>query len=280
LSGELSLKERASLRSAGGLQTPRDIYLKIGELLKHGEDFAVATVVKTEGPTPRGPGAKMIVRRDGSIYGSVGGGPVERRVIEEALAALREGKPRIISFRLREDADGMACGGNLDVFIEPVLPESTILIFGGGHIGKALARLASAIGFPHILIDPTVRRDEIPAETRLVAENYVEALSKIEVNSKTCVVIATGSHEMDEEVLGRVIGSNAHYIGMVASRRKAAAIMERLKKRGVSEDRLKMVYTPIGLDIGAETPGEIAVSILAEIISSIHGKTVRSLRDG
>ena len=167
----------------------RDLYLKMGELLKANEDFAVVTVVRTEGSTPRKPGAKMIVRRDGSIYGTIGGGPVERTAVEEALKAISDGKPRLLSFRLEEGEEGMVCGGNMDVFIEPVVSSFKVLIVGGGHIGKTLAKMASLAGLSTLMVEPRIARDEIPAETFLIAKDYVEGLSQLPIDGKTLSLI-------------------------------------------------------------------------------------------
>jgi len=260
------------------LQETREIYGKIAELLSRGEEFAVATIVRTDGSTPRNVGTKMIILRDGSIHGTIGGGTVEKTVISEALKAIKDGKPRLLTFRLEREEDGMICGGNMDIYVEPVTLGYDILIIGGGHVGRALARLASAMGFPVTLIDPAAKMEDYPEETKIIAKDCVEGLAEAEVTPRTCIVIATGSHESDEAALRKALETNAYYIGMLGSRRKVSTIFRRLGEQGVSEEKLKRVNAPIGLDIGAETPSEIAVSILAEIISKIKGGTGKPLK--
>lgn len=253
---------------------PRKIYGKICKLISKGEEFAIATIVKTQGSTPRREGTKMIIMRNGAIYGTVGGGPVEKKVITEAVNAIQDGKHRFLTFKLEEEKAGMLCGGNMDIFIEPVTSGFGILIVGGGHVGKALARLASVTGYPCTVIDPSLSKKEFPDATQLMVKDCVEGLAEVEINHRTCIVIATGSHETDMAALKKVIDSNAYYIGMIGSRRKVEAIFKRLTEENVSPSKLRNVSAPIGLDIGAEAPGEIAVSILAEIISKIRaGKT-------
>jgi xanthine dehydrogenase accessory factor len=171
----------------------------------------------------------------------------------------------------------MICGGNMDVYIEPVTLGFTILIVGGGHIGKALARLATAAGFPYIVVDPGARREDFPEAVQLVAKDCIQGLTEVEITPKTCVVIATGSHVSDEAVLRKALNSNAYYIGMIGSKKKVDTIFRRLAEENIPEEKLKQVNAPIGLNIGAETPSEIAVSILAEIVSKIKGGTGKPL---
>lgn len=245
-----------------------DIFRKINELVEKGETFAVATIVRTEGSTPRKSGAKMIVLPDGKTLGTIGGDCVEAGAVSEAIEAMNEGKPRTVSVALEEEelgGVGMRCGGMVDVYIEVVKPTPKLLIIGGGHVGAEIAKLGQKIGFSVAVIDPSVKREDFPEYVEVIAESVEKGVPKIEITPQTYVVIATG-HKYDEDALKAVLDSKAAYIGMLGSRRKAATIYRSLMDQGIPEDMLRKVHTPVGLDIGAETPEEIAVSIIAEVI--------------
>ncbi len=245
-----------------------NIFQKINELMAKGETFAVATIVRTEGSTPRKPGAKMIILSDGSTFGTIGGDCVESGAVAEALEAIKEGRSQTVSMALEEEESGgvgMRCGGSVEVYIEIINPAPKLLIIGGGQIGARVAKLGLEVGFSVTVIDPLVKEENFPKPVEIIPEFVEKSISKIEITPQTCVVIATG-HKYDEAALEAVIDSKAAYIGMVGSRRKAAAIFRNLRDEGVPEEKLKRVHSPVGLDIGAETPEEIAVSIIAEII--------------
>ena len=251
-----------------------EIYKKINDLLYKQEKFAVATIIRTEGSTPRNVGAKMIVTKDGNINGTIGGGHNEATVIAEAVKAIKDGKTRILTFRLEGENDsGMICGGNMDVYIEPAQPAFSILFLGGGNIGKALSKLAHTVGFSVSVIDPLATKEDFPDADQIISKKAVEGLSEVNVTPETCIVIATAGHEGDEATLRKVIDMEATYIGMIGSKNKVKTIFKNIVDSGVSEDKLCKIHSPIGLDIGSETPMEIAVSIIAEIISVIKGGT-------
>jgi len=256
----------------------REIYKKINELLDKQEKFAVATIIRTEGSTPRNVGAKMIVTKDGNIDGTIGGGHNEAAVIAEAAKAIKDGKTRILTFRLEGETDSdMICGGNMDVYIEPTQPVFSILFLGGGNIGKAMSKLARTAGFSVSVIDPLATKEDFPDADQIIPKKAVEGLSEVKVTPETCVVIATARHEDDEATLRKVIDVEVAYIGMIGSRNKVKSIFKNIVDSGVPEAKLQKIYSPIGLDIGSETPMEIAVSIIAEIISVIKGGTGRPL---
>jgi xanthine dehydrogenase accessory factor len=232
------------------------------ELQHRGEAFALATVVRCEAPTSAKPGAKVLIREDGSVQGWVGGACAEPVVVREALSALRDGRPRLVGL-YGEGARapgrteglleyGMTChsGGTLEIYVEPYLPKPQLVLVGHGPVIESLAALGRAAG----LAVATLSEDAPPAQ-----------LSQLGLNRRASVVVATHA-DTDEDALARVLETEAGYVSLVASRRRAAVILERLKQRGAQADRLGRLKAPAGLDIGAVTPEEIAVSILAEII--------------
>ena len=238
------------------------------ELERRGEAFALATVVRCEAPTSAKSGAKVLVREDGSVQGWVGGACAEPVVVREALQALRDGRPRLIGLygeggRALGRTEGlleygMTChsGGTLEIYVEPYLPKPQLVLVGHGPVIETLATLGRAADFSIV----TLGEDPLPA-----------GLAPLGLTRRASVVVATHG-DSDEEVLDRVLRTDAGYVSLVASRRRAAVIFERLKTRGAPPDRLARLKAPAGLDIGAVTPEEIAVSILAEIIQHRRGQ--------
>jgi xanthine dehydrogenase accessory factor len=234
------------------------------ELRGRGKPFAVATVVRCERPTSAKPGAKALIRGDGRISGWVGGACVEPVVVREALQALRDGQPRLIGLRGEAGAvvsrtEGivpyaMTChsGGTLEIYVEPFLPKSLLVLVGHGPVVETLAALGRATDF---------------AVTVLAADALDDGLARLRLERETSVVVATHG-SADEEALERALQSDAGYVSLIASRKRAAAVIETLKGRGVAAGRLGRLKAPAGLDLGAVTPEEIAVSILAEIVQS------------
>lgn len=259
-----------------------DIYEEIAALVKQNEPFAVATILKAKGSTPRHVG-KMIVRRDGSISGTVGGGPAEAQVIRDALAAIADGQSRMAEYTLDEAAHGglnMLCGGSLTVFIEAMGAKPLLLIVGAGHVGLALARLAQSLPFRIAVVDERpeyANRERYPMASQIETDpDITRALARVPVDSSACIVIATT--DSDERCLAAVATSGAAYIGMIGSGRKVRMVLERLNSHGIPQSATGRVRAPVGLDIGAETPEEIAVSILAEILCVRAGRSGRPLR--
>ena len=254
-------------------QPGADIVERLALLLRGGRKVALATVVRTGGSTPRETGAKMIVLPDGNIEGTIGGGILEKKVIDDAMAMMKEGAAgKLIHYRLVEEEKGgigAACGGDCDVFVEVFAPGRKILVCGGGHVGLSVARIGADAGFEVTVVDdrPEITGGREPAGVTVLLKRPDDPAVLDEVNESTAVVIVTRGHELDLEALRRMIGSPAFYIGMIGSQRKVAAILSRLEKEGVSRDLVESVFTPIGLDIGAETPEEIAVAIVAEIVA-------------
>lgn len=246
------------------------IYEEILKLTKNGEGAALATIISASGSTPREQGAKMLIREDGSILGTVGGSILEAQVREEAKQVICEGKPKLLHIDLAgKTEEGMICGGKAEVYIEPILPKSTLYIFGGGHISFALAKMGKMLDFRVVVIDDRkeyANPERFPEADKTVAGAYPNTFSQLSVNPYSYIIIVTRGHAFDQTVLEWAITTNACYIGMIGSRKKIKTIYDNLGAKGVSEAALKQVHAPIGLNINAETPEEIAVSILAEII--------------
>jgi xanthine dehydrogenase accessory factor len=241
----------------------------MNELLAKNETFAVATIVNYKGSVPRRL-AKMLITKDLKTYGSIGGGCVEGQIAEEAAILLKEGATGVVvkSYDLVEEefgGIGMNCGGRIDVSIEIVEPTPQIIIAGSGHLSSALAKLSHQLGFDVVVIDPLAKKENFPG-TKMVLSDFVENnLPNLQLPTNSCIVIVT-RHKDDLPALRTSLKTKAEYIGMIGSRRRVLQAFRLLKQEGYSDAQLARVNAPIGLDIGAETPEEIAVSIMAEII--------------
>ncbi len=243
------------------------------QALRDNKPAAVATVVKTRGASPREAGAKMLVYPDGSIVGSVGGGEMELRVITAAKDALRDGKTRYLDMTLSNEGHGdpMICGGEMEIFVEPIALAPTLLVVGAGHIGAAIAQLAQQVGFRVVVLDDRpefVTPANFPYADERIAGDLVEKIGEIEITPQTYIVLVTRAHTLDAALLGAVVDKRAAYIGMLGSKRRVLTVRELLRQKGTSEAALERVHAPIGIEIQAETPQEIAVSIMAEIIQT------------
>lgn len=252
---------------------PIDIHEEIVRLLRDGRAGVVCTVIDVGGSTPRSAGAKMVVRSDGSILGSVGGGAIEADTIRQALSMMSGGAPCLLEFRLDEENE-LACGGEMRVYLEPIAPGPTLVIIGGGHVGLALSRVAGDAGFRVTVVDDRadiVDEKRFPrAERRLVGGTGLLD-GDLMIDASSIVVVATRGHVHDEEWVRRLLPLGPRYLGMIGSANKVESTFRRLAGEGFSEAELGSVHAPVGLDIGAETPEEIAVSIVAEIIAVLRG---------
>ena len=252
-----------------------DIYEKIVRVRQEGRSAVLATVVKAAGSAPQTTGAKMLIYADGSSEGTVGGGAVEKAVLDEAKSVLAAGQAKLLSYDLGQDL-AMQCGGRMTIFLEPMVPPTPLYIFGAGHIGAALAVLAKMLDFQVTVIDnrPEYASEErIPQADRIIAADYQTALQKLDFNEQTFVVIVTYRHLHDQEILEYCIRQPFKYLGMIGSKSKVAKAFKMLREKQVPEERIKRIHAPIGVDIGAETPAEIAVAIAAEMIALKRGKT-------
>lgn len=249
----------------------KDIFEEIIKLKRKGDKAALATITMTKGSTPREQGAKMLVKSDGTIVGSIGGGSLELEVCKEALKVIASGKAKVLHFDLtgRAAEVGMVCGGIMDVFIEPIVSPPTLYIFGGGHISLALAKIGKMLEFRTVVIDDSpefANRERFPEADEVLVQDFKSASSQFQIDESSYIVIVTRGHLSDEMVLEWAIKTKARYIGMIGSKKKVKTVYSHLQSRGISQEMLKRVHAPIGLEINAETPEEIAVSILAEII--------------
>jgi xanthine dehydrogenase accessory factor len=249
-----------------------DIYEAIASLRRRGEKAVLATIVSTRGSAPRKESAKMLVMADGKIIGTIGGGAVEHQAYEESLKLIDVGECKLAHYELtNSDAskEGMTCGGIVDVFLEPIKPLPSLIIFGGGHISFFLARIGKMVDFRVTVIDDRpefANHERFPEADETIAEDMASAVQRLKINSDSYIVIVTRGHQNDEQVLGWAVTTPAGYIGMIGSKRKINTSFTYLKTKGVIQEQLDRVHSPIGLSIGAETPEEIAVAIMAEII--------------
>ncbi len=250
------------------------IFEELANMQKQGRACVLCTVVETRGSVPQVPGARMLVHPDGATAGTVGGGALEHEVRRRALEALERGTAELWTANLGPDL-GMACGGGVSVFIEPLFAAPRLLIFGAGHIGRDLCAMAARAGFRPTVID---ERDEwaddaaFPDASVVLCGDPVALLPDLAVDGDTYVVLVSHSHAVDQRVLGAALDLPWRYLGMIASKRKVEQVFGELEAEGADPLRLARVRSPIGLKIGGMDPGEIAVSILAELIRIRRGK--------
>ncbi len=246
-----------------------EIYEEALRLKKQGRSSAVATIVQCTGSSPQKEGAKMLVRDDGTIAGTLGGGCIEAEVREVALMAIRDGAPQTIPFELTEKHGGLVCGGKILVYIEPIIPDPSLIILGAGHVGKALCRAAKFSGFRVTVVDDRAEhanRDAVPDVDNLVVCDFGHTFERVAVDKKSFIVVATRGHNHDLDAVKAALKTEAHYVGLLGSRRKKALLFRTLEENGFSKDTVSRVIIPVGLPINSVTPEEIAISIMAQII--------------
>ncbi|MCX7794537.1 MAG: XdhC/CoxI family protein [Thermodesulfovibrionales bacterium] len=246
-----------------------DIYEEILRLKRDGRPAALATIVESTGSTPQKKGAKILVRDDGSVLGTLGGGCLEAEVIQACLMAIKDSTPRTLPFELTEKHGGLVCGGKVLVYIEPIIPEPSLIILGAGHVGKALSKIAKFSGFSVTVVDDRqehANRENFPDADRIIINDFETIFKKYPVSKSDFIVIATRGHNHDLEALKSALETEARYIGLLGSRRKKALLFKALADQGFSQEDINRVITPVGLEIGSVTPEEIAISIIAQII--------------
>lgn len=254
-----------------------DVLEEAVRLRREGRKCAMATIVEVNGSIPSYESARILVRDDGSMAGTIGGGCVEADVYAAAREVMDTEKPRRLKFNLSQDAaydSGLICGGQLEVFIEPLVPQPRVFIFGAGHISKSLAHVLGLSGFAVEVIDDRdsfANRERFPSADSVHAGEYEAIFPGLAINSSSYVVIVTRGHSDDMRVLRLAVSTPARYIAMVGSKRKVISIVKELEKEGLAREMFDRIHAPMGLDIGAITPEEIAISVAAEVIAVRRG---------
>lgn len=260
----------------------QEVFAAVLEALERGELAALVTIVATRGSTPQRIGAKMLVFADGRVVGTIGGGCYENDAFWKARGAIASRKPQLVHYELSDDfaeETGLICGGQMDVYIEPIEPSPELYVVGAGHIGYFLARAAHEAGFRVHVIDDREKfanAERFPTAVEIVVDNIPEYLTRASLPAHAYAVIVTRGHTNDLEALRALAPKELRYLGLIGSRAKVARIYDALAADGMATTLLEKVHAPIGLDIGAVTPQEIAVSILAELIAVKHGKAAPS----
>ncbi|HWR17565.1 MAG TPA: XdhC/CoxI family protein [Terriglobales bacterium] len=261
-----------------------DLYEEIVKLRREGHRGALATIINVRGSIPSFNTAKMLVRDDGSIVGTIGGGCVEADVWQAAREVMEQEKPRTLTFNLNQNPSydtGLVCGGTLEVYVEPILPIPVLYLFGAGHVAHAIYKVARVAGFDVVVSDDRdayANRERFPEARDVIAEDFDLATSKLNPNDSEYVVIVTRGHRDDMRILRWAVQTQARYVGMIGSRRKVISIYKELEKEGLPARVFERVSAPIGLEIGAVTPEEIAVSVVAEMIACKRNADVKQFQ--
>lgn len=256
----------------------RHILAELLEAQEAGEPVILATIVRAHGSVPRHPGSKMLIYEDGRTSGSIGGGEMESRVLQEAAKAFQDGKTRVISYSLVDPKKGDpgVCGGEVEVYLEPYLHAATLFVVGCGHVGRALATQARLLGYRIAVTDDRtelVTPDQIPDADVYLPGSIEEALEANPITANTYIAVVTRNVMIDRQILPKLVNTSAPYIGVMGSKRRWAETKKLLMADGLAESDLACFHSPLGLELNAETPEEIAVSIMAEIIMVRHGGT-------
>ena len=250
-----------------------DIYEQIVQLRREGRRGAVATIVSVRGSIPSFKTAKMLVRDDGSIVGTIGGGCVEADVWQAAREVMESEKPKTLKFDLNQDPKydtGLVCGGTLEIFVEPVLPPAVVYLFGAGHVALNVCKTAALAGFDVIVTDDRssyASQERFPEARQVHALDFEEATKQLDPNESSYIVIVTRGHRDDMRILRWAVQTRARYVGMIGSTRKVIEIFKALQAEGLAAELFDRVYAPIGIDIGAVTPEEIGIAVTAELIA-------------
>jgi xanthine dehydrogenase accessory factor len=260
----------------------QEVFAAVAGALERGEPAALVTIVSARGSTPQRVGAKMLVFADGRIVGTIGGGCYENDAFWKAREAITSRRPELVHYELDDDfaqETGLICGGQMDVYIEPIEPSPELYVVGAGHVGFHLARVAHEVGFRVHVVDDREKfanRERFPDAVEIVVDDIPTWIARTRLPAHAYAVIVTRGHTNDLEALRGLAPRELRYLGLIGSRAKVARIYDQLVADRMAPDTLKHVHAPIGLDIGAVTPQEIAVSILAELIAVKHGKALES----
>jgi xanthine dehydrogenase accessory factor len=256
-----------------------DVFEAVADALKRGEPAALVTIIRAQGSTPQRVGAKMLVFPDGRIVGTIGGGCYENEAFWKARTAIETRQPVIVKYELADDIaedSGLICGGQMEVYIEPIEPPPALYLVGAGHVSYHLAQAAHTVGFKLHVIDDREKfanTERFPDAEEIVVDAIPEWLTRTELPAHAFAVILTRGHRHDLDALRALAPKDLRYLGLIGSRAKVARIYEALEADGITPEQLRKVHAPVGLDLGAVTPQEIAVSILAELIAVKYGKT-------
>ncbi|HEY7790077.1 MAG TPA: XdhC/CoxI family protein [Vicinamibacterales bacterium] len=259
----------------------QQVFAALAEALARGESVALVTIVSANGSTPQRVGAKMLVYADGRTVGTIGGGCYENDAFWKAREILKTGKSQLVRYELNDDfaeESGLICGGQMEVHIDPIEPAPRLYVIGAGHVGYHLARMASEVGFSIHVVDDREKfasADRFPTAAEIVVDDIGEWLARAELPDSSYVVVVTRGHRHDLDALRALAPKDLRYLGLIGSRAKIARIADALTADGMPAEELRRVHAPIGLDIGAVSPAEIAVSILAEMIAVRYGKVDR-----
>lgn len=256
----------------------------LGEIQSSRKSAALCTIIKTSGSAPRHSCSKMLVYPDGHIDGTVGGGELENQVRKEAISALKDGQPRILSYNMTDPSRGDVgvCGGQVEVFVEPFLPPPMVVVIGGGHVGKAVAHLAKWLGFRVAISDDRpefCNPQAIPDGDEFYLCSLSELPLQLSITPNTYLILTTRGNSVDVPGLPSLLETPSSYIGVIGSKRRWSETMKGLNQLGISDETLRRVHSPIGLGIGAETPEEIAVSIMAEVLMVRGGGSGQHMKD-
>jgi xanthine dehydrogenase accessory factor len=250
-----------------------DIFEKISVEQKTGKPIVLATVVRSVGSAPRSEGAKMLIHQDGTIDGTIGGGAVEKAVMDLAAKIMGTPETKLVEYDLGKDL-AMSCGGKMTVFLEPLTPQPQLIIFGAGHIGTALLKIGKMLSFKITVVDNRpefANHDRLAEADTLIAMDYNQAVKKVSFTPESYIVLVTHRHAHDQELLEYCIQQPFKYIGMIGSKTKVKKTFDILREKETSEDTIRKIHSPIGLDIGADTPAELAIAIAGEIIGIQRG---------
>ncbi len=255
-----------------------DVWEKIQQIRQRRNRAVLCIVVQARGSTPRKEGAKLLVTEDGKFVGTVGGGNLEYQVIQKAREVMKQGKPVLLSFNLKSDLQ-MACGGQVSVYLEPIEPPFQLVIFGGGHVGQALAWFAQAFEFDIVVIDPrkeVLNSWELKENVKFVQNDYIKAIDDLKFDRRTFVCSMTYGHEYDLQIAAQCLKHDIAYLGVLASRNKARKFARTLvEEYGYTQEQVAKIDMPMGLEMECETPDEIAISILGKLID-IKNKLVKN----
>ncbi len=249
----------------------KTIIQHLADIEQSGQLAALCTIIESSGSTPRHTGSKMLVFEDGKIEGTIGGGELENRVIQEALQAIKEEKTKKLNYKMADPTQGDpgVCGGQVEIFVEPILPPKKIIVIGAGHVGKAVAHLAKWLGYMVIISDD---RPEyctpafVPDADEYIICSLADLVKETHINPQTALILTTRNIQVDIEGLPSLITSTAGYIGVIGSKKRWATTTKKLIEKGIKPEALENIHSPMGLELKAETPEEIALSIMAEIL--------------